>query len=384
MKKALIIGGGIGGAVAAIEISKLTGWEATLVEASDKLGAGVRTHWVSGQPCTFGPRHFLTQDHDCFEYISSLIPMRRCANHQFQTYVEEDRQFYSYPIHEDDIARMPEAATIRSELLDIADEYRDREYKLTTGVTDVKLSAKNYREFWLNSVGPTLYKKFIETYTRKMWLLHDESVIDDFTWSPKGVAVKKGPRAGWDTAISAYPLEPSGYDRIFEIAASKAMLRLGVRVDEVDPEKNTSTISGVKESWDVIINTTPIDALMRYEYGKLQFIGRDIDFVTLPLEFALPEDVYFCYYAGREKFTRVTEYKKFSQVQSSHTVISIERPSMNGRLYPLPIREEREKFLRYASHFGERFFSIGRLGLFNYRYDIDDVITQARSAVSSL
>ncbi len=384
MKRALIIGGGIGGAVAGIELSKKSGWSATIVEATDRLGSGLRSHWVAGIPCTFGPRHFLTQDEDCFAYISSLIPMRRCSEHEFLTYVESDKQFYSYPIHEDDIDRMPDGLQVRDELATLESEYRDRVFSLTTGAEQSTMSVSNYRDFWLKSVGPSLYKKFIENYTKKMWMLEDESLIDDFSWSPKGVAVKKGPRAGWDTAISAYPAEQSGYDRVFDLAERCTAVRFATRVDSVDPVACTSIIEGQLERWDLIINTTPVDALMGFCYGRLMYIGRNIDFIPLPVEYALPPNVYFCYYAGGEKFTRVTEYKKFSKIVSPHTVISVERPSNNGRLYPLPVKEERDRFLRYSSDFGNRFFSIGRLGLFNYRYDIDDVISQARKVVKDL
>lgn len=384
MKKALIIGGGIGGAVAAIELSKRQGWSCTIVEASMRLGAGLRTHWVSGLPCTFGPRHFLTHDESCFSYINSIIPMRLCAEHEFITYVEDDCAFYSYPIHEDDVPRMPEADAINRELASLDEAFKGRSFRLTTGESERDLPASDYRDFWLKSVGPTLYKKFIQSYTQKMWRVEDESIIDDFSWSPKGVAVKRGPRAGWDSAISAYPSDQSGYDRIFDIAASVCEVRLGSRVEFLDPRICESKIGSVQERWDVVINTTPIDSLMDYCYGRLKYIGRDIDFITLPIEFALPPNVYFCYYAGREKFTRVTEYKKFSRVAAPHTVISLERPSENGRLYPMPIREERERFQRYISEAGDNFHSIGRLGLFNYRYDIDDVVSQARSVVASL
>ena len=44
------------------------------------------------------------------------MPLRRCQDHQFLTYVESDERFCSYPIHVDDIPQMPEAAKISGEL----------------------------------------------------------------------------------------------------------------------------------------------------------------------------------------------------------------------------------------------------------------------------
>jgi UDP-galactopyranose mutase len=91
----------------------------------------------------------------------------------------------------------------------------------------------------------------------------------------------------------------------------------------------------------------------------------------------LPENVYFAYYCGEEKYTRVTEYKKFTHHKSDQTLISLEYPSANGRYYPLPIETEKNKFRKYYSLLGQNFKTIGRSGLYNYRYDIDDVIQQS-------
>ena len=108
MKTALVIGVGIAGCAATHQLMKLGGWDVTIVEAAPFLGAGVRTFWYGGHPYTFGPRHFLTQNRAVYDYMDAIVPLRSCADHQFITYVERDNAFYNYPIHEDDIARMPD------------------------------------------------------------------------------------------------------------------------------------------------------------------------------------------------------------------------------------------------------------------------------------
>jgi UDP-galactopyranose mutase len=42
--------------------------------------------------------------------------LRRCPEHIFLTYIEEDAQFYNYPIHIDDVERMAEREQIKTEL----------------------------------------------------------------------------------------------------------------------------------------------------------------------------------------------------------------------------------------------------------------------------
>ena len=89
----------------------------------------------------------------------------------------------------------------------------NQELKLIRG----QVKSANLEEYWINSVGPTLYSKFIETYSKKMWQVESNTELDTFEWSPKGTPLKSGPRAAWDTAISAYPWASNGYNDYFEI-----------------------------------------------------------------------------------------------------------------------------------------------------------------------
>jgi UDP-galactopyranose mutase len=115
MKSALVIGGGFAGVATAHQLMLMGGWDVTLVEQAPFLGAGNRTQYRGGHPFTFGPRHFLTPFPHVFEFLNRYVPLRRCADHQFRTYVERDETFYDYPIHMDDIERMPERDQIRTE-----------------------------------------------------------------------------------------------------------------------------------------------------------------------------------------------------------------------------------------------------------------------------
>ena len=105
-------------------------------------------------------------------------------------------------------------------------------------------------------------------------------------------------------------------------------------------------INDEKRKYDVIINTISLDHLMEYCYGELPYIGRDLFKILLPVEYALPKDVYFVYYADNNPITRVVEYKKFTKYRSSH-FLSLEIPSMNNKHYPLPIMSEINRFKKY-------------------------------------
>jgi UDP-galactopyranose mutase len=361
VKKALVIGGGAAGCAATHQFMLMGGWDVLLVEAAPFLGAGVRTFYYGGHPYTFGPRHFLTQNHAVYDYMNAICPLRSCADHQFVTYVERDNAFYNYPIHEDDIARMPDRDQITAER------------KVAVGVAN----AKNLEEYWIGSVGRTLYEKFIDEYNKKMWLVDDNRLIDTFSWSPKGVTIKSGSRAAWDTALSAYPSAPDGYNRFFDVTTVGATVLLNTRIDRYDIPNRTVCIGGEKMTFDVIVSSVSPDDLFGRCYGELRYIGRDLHKIVFPLEHVFPEHVYFLYYANDEKFTRLVEYKKFTHHQSPTSLVGMEIPSLNGRHYPLPFKADQQLARRYFELMPEHVYSVGRAGSYRYGLDIDDCIEQA-------
>jgi len=368
MKTALIIGGGFAGCSAAHLLALKGGWDVTLVEAAPFLGAGVRTNWYGGHPYTFGPRHFLTRNTRVYEYLNEYCPLRSCADHEFLTYIEKDEQFYNFPIHRDDVQKMPDKQAVLDEL------------NCLKGVEN----AKNLEDYWIGSVGKILYDKYINQYSKKMWLLDDNRKIDTFNWSPKGVALKEGPKAAWDVAISAYPYAPDGYNQYFDLSVQSATVMLSTRIKEYDIPNKTVVLNGEKRTFDIIVSTLSPDDLFERCFGELPHIGRDFHKIVLPMEFCFPEHVYFLYYANDEQFTRLVEYKRFTHHKSPTTLIGMEIPSMNGKYYPLPIKSEQDRAQRYIDLMPDGVFSIGRMGSYRYGIDIDDCIEQAMAVADGL
>lgn len=371
MKKALIIGGGFAGCSAAHQLMLLNNnWDITLIEKQPFLGAGVKTNFYGGHPYTFGPRHFLTHKEHIYDFLNKYLPMRRCSEHQFITYVESDNEFYNFPIHVDDISKMPEEALIKKEI--------------NSRNLDLVAQSKNLEEYWINSVGKTLYDKLVNGYTKKMWQVPDNKIIDDFGWSPKGVALKEGPREAWDKAISCYPIALDGYNQYFNISTAGVNVLLSTEIKTYDIQNRRVHFNDSWHDFDIIINTISPDLLFEQCHGELPYMGRDFFPILLPVEEAFPQGVYFVYYAGAEKFTRVVEYKKLTQYKSPHTLIGLEIPSKNGKHYPMPFKSEYAKADKYFELMPDGVFSIGRAGSYRYQVDIDDGIEQAMNIAKNL
>jgi UDP-galactopyranose mutase len=369
-KNALVIGGGFAGCSASHLLSKDKTWEVTIVEKASNLGGGNKTSWWGGHPHTFGPRHFITQNESIWEYLTSLLPMRRCPEHICLSYIESENAFYNYPIHVDDIPLMKEKDQILNELNNTNKNFKE--------------SPNNLEEYWKKSVGNTLYDKFINTYSKKMWMVDDNKIIDDFGWSPKGVALKTGPREVWDNAISAFPKNIDGYDPFFTKATQDTKVLTNTTITQWDIPNKKVYFNDKWNKYDIIINTISPDIIFDYCYGKLNYIGRDLHLFVLPIEHVFPENVYFMYYPNGEKFTRLIEYKKFTRFKSPTSLLSMEIPSKNGLYYPLPISSEYAVAERYFKLMPDGVFSIGRAGSYQYRIDIDDAIGQAMEVTNKI
>ena len=359
-KKVLIIGAGTAGCAAVHKLHETNEFEITIIDKADHLGAGVRTNFYGGHPYTFGPRHFFTQNKEIYQYLDSIVPLRDCGDHQFISYVEQDNAFYNFPIHMDDVRAMPDSDEIISQI------------ENTHGVEN----SKNFEEFWINSVGEKLYNKIVKNYTEKMWQI-EASKIDTFKWSPKGVTIKDGPRAALDNCMSGYPIAKDGYNYFFDSIEGKCRILLNTTIEKFDIKNKSIYIKEKKHTYDYIVSTISPDTLFDACFGELAFMGRDVHLIVFPTEHVFPENVYFLYYPGNEKHTRLVEYKKFTHHKDKNSLIGIEYPSQNGKHYPLPLKHEMRKAQKYFDLMPKGVFSIGRAGSYRYLVDIDDCIEQA-------
>ncbi|MDO8607001.1 MAG: UDP-galactopyranose mutase [Phaeospirillum sp.] len=368
MTKVLIIGGGFAGCIAAQMLVGKGYDDVTLIEASAELGGSCRTQWYGNHPYTVGPRHFLTRREDVWNFLNSSCPMHRYdAGHEFLTYVERDSAFYHFPIHRDEVAEMPDSSQILEELRTVPGPE----------------GAANLEEYWLFSVGQTLYDKFVNGYSKKMWGIDSNVELTDFGFTPKGVALKSGSKAAWDDAISGFPLAPNGYDDYFSLATKDVKVLLNTLITDFDITNYRVKVDNEWHQYDLIINTISPEVLLKNAYGPLRWMGRDFLKIVLPVEKVFPDDVYFLYYANTEPFTRIVEYKKFYRYKSPHTLIGIEVPSFNNKLYPFPCKKDQAIHRQYIEALPSNVHSIGRNG--SYRYlDVGLIIEQCLDLFKNL
>ena len=372
MKSAIVIGGGITGTTASYLLSK-SGWDVTLLEKKSYLGGGFKTLYYGKHPYTDGPRPLASRNEHktgIFEFVNKLVPLRR-IDHGLLTFVERDENFYSYPIHEDDIPLMPDSDQIEKELNDINNSSNQQ--------------PSNFEEFWVGRVGKTLYLKFIDDYSKKMWQIETNKELKEFKWSPKGYTLKSGSRfCSSENFIVGYPYAYDGYDQYFQNTTKNVNVLLNSKPEIIDIEKKRVKVN---ESWlksDIIVNTISLDEFMDFQYGPLPYIGRDFIKIILPTEHIFPNSVQFIYYSGKEEYTRIVEYKKLTFYESPNTLIVIEVPSTKGKLYPLPFPKPKSIAEKYITALPKNIYSIGRLGTYTYNIDMEGIILQSFNLLEKL
>lgn len=364
--KALILGGGFAGTTTA-HLLKREGWDVTLVEKEPHLGGGCRTFFQAGHPFTYGPRLYYGYSDKVFNWVHGIVPIRRFP-FELRTFVERDKRFYTYPIHEADLPTMPDWTLIQAEL----------------AARDNSKPPADFEEYWLQRVGRTLYDKFVNHYSRKMWSVDSNKIFDIFKWSAKDKPIETGTREAYKGSYIGYPVPADGYNGYFE-----------KMVEGVDVRLNTEAPVhvGRGEIWqdanfelpqpDVIISTIPIDELCRHQLGELPYAGRDFFTVILPCPQVFPGDVRFCHYAGTEPWTRVTEFKKITYHESPDTLLVLEKPSKANKLYPYLTKANMEKVDQYLKLLPPDVHSIGRLGTYKYS-TIEQTIVQAFELAAKL
>jgi len=352
--KATVLGGGFAGTTVA-HLLKRDGWHVELWEKENHLGGGCRTFFYGGHPFTYGPRLYYGYSDKVFKWVDSIIKIRRFP-FELLTYVEQDSRFYSYPIHADDISKMPDADEIRKELESL----------------DNSKEPANFDEYWLQRVGRRLYDKFVNNYSKKMWMIEDNRIFDIFKWSAKDRAIETGTKEAYKGSYIGYPVNLHAYNPYFE--------RM---VEGVEVVLNRRYQAGDSTQSDVVVSTIPIDEFCGYEFGELPYIGRDFSVFSLPSKQVFPGDVRFCHYAGKEPHTRITEFKKITYYDSPDSLFVLEKPSKSCKLYPYQTKANMALTNRYLESLPANVHSIGRLGTYKYS-TIENTIAQAFACYSKI
>jgi UDP-galactopyranose mutase len=366
-KKVVIIGAGFSGTTAAYLLKK-KGFDVTVLESDTHPGGGCWTRYYNSHPYTIGPRIFYTPNQATFDFLNSFVEIRRFDTKTL-SYVADDDNFYNYPLQYDDLDKMPDKEVILAEL-----------EKVKKG----EISVEDFESYWKSAVGETLYNKFVNKYSKKMWGIDSNKQLSaNFNWVNKGTPIRDGDTRLFGDQLQGYPYASDGYNGFFTKALDGVNVIYNSNVIAIDRETLTVKTASDEYSADIIINTGHTDEVFGFKHGELDFSGRTLTKVVLPSNQLFDNEYHWVHYSSDEEYTRVTDFKKVTKNNSENCLMLIETPSNEGRLYPKQLESEIKKYEMYKNDFPENYYSIGRLGKFKYT-GISDAIDQAFELVENI
>lgn len=340
-KKVLVLGGGVAGSSLCHFLDK-KGYSVTLIEKNREVGGLARTMTYAGHPYEFGP-HIWFWPGGVENEVNNVV--HELSNGELYyidrkllSFIAEDQKAYRYPLHYDDISKMPEEGKIRSEIA----VHRDDDNKLKEDEMPV-IGQCSFEEYFQAAVGETLYNKFMANYTWKMWNIPGNELQTRMVWADRFMHAytdkEQGGMKGYDPLkfsnhtlgkgiqFQVYP--KGGWNVIWDAMVSGARV-VNDTVLRIEDEKRpyVSMRSGDKyyfDDYDHVINTLDIDEL--WGDDCLPYTGRMMIPLVLPsLSSAFPDETESVHYSAAEFVTRVTEMKVITRHQSPDTLLLIEVP----------------------------------------------------------
>lgn len=397
MPNVLIVGAGVAGCACAYYLRK-KGVRPVLLEATSNLGGMAHTyeHVFENDKhlYEFGPHVWFWPNDDLNEDLRELTDGKlREIDRRLYTFTT-DGHLHRYPIHMRDVEEMPDANTILAELA----EHRCGD-PWTLGNMP-KMGECSFEEYFKAAVGPTLYARFMEQYTQKMWGIPGSELDTKMVWADR---IKDHyTKATYDPIkFEDHSLgqgQPNWYP---EGGWNKVWSRM---VGDCEVLYNTP-VSGYwdipnSKSWDTIIWTLHSDLF--FGHSDLPAMGRIVLPIVLPrIKTIFGAWAESLHYADTTPVTRITEMGRITGAHGSEsTMLVVEVPIASGARLPANVmlpqhiqercynlqsnnaREMHETYVRSAQRRLPVLFC-GRHANFKY-YGMPEVVESAKKLVEEI
>ena len=351
--KYLVVGAGLAGLTMAERIANVLGEKVLVVERRSHIGGNVYDSYNEDGILihNYGPHIFHTNDREVYEYLSGFTKWRDFW-HRVLTYV--DGNLIPMPITVETINKL---YNLNLNCFEVEDFLR----KQAIEIDEIKTS----KDVALSKVGPDIYAKIFENYTKKQWGI-DPAELDTSVISRIPVRTNRDTRY-FNDKYQGMPLH--GYTKMCEKMAASKNIKILLNTDYRE-------IAG-DVSYDTMIYTGAVDEFYNYKYGRLAY--RSIKFVFETYDMEKFQEAPVVNYPNDYDYTRITEYKQLTGQVHHKTTISKEFPYDGGEpYYPFPTAEHRKQYEMYAADMAkeENIIFIGRLSEYRY-YNMDAVVRRA-------
>jgi UDP-galactopyranose mutase len=380
--KVVIVGAGFTGACAAWLLREELAAEVTLLEQATVPGGMLRTlETIEGIAYEYGPRvvSVFRGTPDALAFVRRFVDLQPREIYQ-GTRLRPEYPVIPFPVDLESLRRLPCGAQIQSELDAIQ----------AAGEAPREGDLRDYLE---STVGPTLTGLAFEGFNQKFWGRRLEDM--PATWGKLRRLERVAERGEYrlpSTAPHYYPA--GGFNPLFDRLLEGVTVRYGARADRIETDGRGATVVTAAGSFtgDVVITTGPIDEMLEYRFGPLEWRGYRIETEVVAgtrLGHA-PDGIPFSWVYTPWSETPVARTTDFGVIHHGHDAVGTEpsvvlREIVDDSVRMYPVWWEDERFYRYleGATATPGVIPLGRLGLYKY-VTIDTTYQMVRRMIDGL
>jgi UDP-galactopyranose mutase len=368
----IIIGAGLAGCVMAERIANILDKKVLIIEKRNHIGGNCYDYFNKNNILVhkYGPHVFHTNLIEVWEYLSQFTQWN---NYQLHVLGFIDNKKVPIPFNLNTLY----------ELLpyDTAEKLEKKLIKKIghkTKIPILELKEKSDDED-LKFLANFIYEKMFVNYTKKQWGITPEE-LDQSVTERVPIYISRDNKYFQDK-YQGLPID--GYNKMFGKMVKNPNIKIMLDTDfNVVIKLLNNEIFFRGEKFDgKLVFTGQIDELFNYEFGELPYRSLQFEFETLDCEYF--QEVGIVNYPNDQDFTRITEFKHFTNQENEKTCIVKEYPKTYNKdknipYYPIPQKEYHELYMKYFRKAAQinNLILVGRLAEYKY-YNMDTVVDKA-------
>lgn len=361
MEKIIVVGAGFSGATIARLFAE-SGKEVIVIDKRENIGGNAYDFYdkndILVQP--YGPHIFHTNEKKVFDFLSKFTEWEK-YEHKVLAAVRKDKL-------------VPVPFNLTSLFMLYGKEKADRIKKILIDEIGIDkkvpiLKLKKHDNAEIRKFGDFVYKHIFYIYTMKQWGFKPEQLGTE-VMNRVPVYVSEEDRYFTDE----FQFMPKkGFTELIKnmLSHPRIKIKLGVDASREISIVDDKVYFGNKPLDGILIYTGCVDELFDYKFGVLPYRSLKFKFETVKKSSYQPAAV--VNYTTSHKYTRITEFTKFTCPPQDNTVIVKEyaKPFKKGKnipYYPIPIEKNKEHYQQYKDLADkcENLYLLGRLA--NYKY----------------
>lgn len=377
MKKAVIIGAGISGAVSARLLAE-KGYRVTVIERRNHIAGNLYDYFEDGiLTHKYGPHLLHTSIKSVTEFLGKFTTFFP-YEHKVLGYVDEKLVPIPFNFKSIDELFPVEVATELREVL-------TKEYGEGKSMPIMELRKNNNER--VRELAEFVFQKVFYNYTKKQWGMTPEE-MDQSVMGRVPVRLSYDDRYFADT-FQMMPV--NGFTSIVEniLDHENISIRLNCDAKEFLSLDGKEILFDGEEVNGPVIFTGCVDELLNYKYGQLPY--RSLKFKLEKHNVDKCQPVPVINYPNNYSYTRVTEMKilQCGCKPEGRTILSYEYPIPCGKndipYYSIANDENHDLYAKYKDELNkfDNFHLLGRLAEYKY-YNIDAAIYRAMNLIGEI